>query len=227
MPAPNKIELEVSGDLQNSVDNLMSDINASFDKTKVKSSAPALAYMDILLEIKNASAKTIKDCNEVCKLQKELSDQTDINVFLQKWVPCKDKFATIYAFVAAGVKKNREVPPISEKLKAEIPPETLKLIEKARTATVEWRVAEEKTFKITMKNHNTLNGVIKSQIKLKEQKAAANDGAVHPAPSNGPVMQPPLSSSYGSQQQASARAAANANRSVGPGANPQNPNAKK
>jgi hypothetical protein len=98
MPAMNKIELEVSGDLQKSVDGLMSDINASFDKTKIKSSVPALAYMDTLLEIKKDSLKTIDDCMAISKEQVALGKEKDFDVFYAKWPPVKDKFAAIHAF---------------------------------------------------------------------------------------------------------------------------------
>jgi hypothetical protein len=132
-------------------------------------------------------------------------------------------------FVAVGVKKHKTVPPITDKLKSEIPLESLAIIERARETTLKWREAAEKNFKQCLKNHNQFVGLCKDQAQHLRNLEQAKSGAVHPAPPGGAAMQPPLSSSYGLQQQASARAAANANanRNAGAGANPQNPNGKK
>jgi hypothetical protein len=209
------VSIAVTGNMEESVNTLMKGLLSSTEKSNLSYSA-AIKFADTLEEITKESQDTIKDCMNIQDKQIAVNRESDINTFTSKFKDCGQQFVALHAFVAAGVKKNKSVPPITDDIKKSLPPEIIKRLETARSSTEKFRELAKTAFRQTKKNHDEILGYINGlRQKIIEEKSVVNSVP----PSSNPSF-----SLYGASQQASQQRAQEAKQQSGQNAQANNIN---
>jgi hypothetical protein len=185
-------KIEVTGDIQNSVNSLIKDL-----KDLSVSNPQFQSYTAKLQAIGDECVKISIGCDSVVPLLKT-AHQTfltgDMKSFSDKWAPYKNAYSTLNAETTKTVKDGKmKVPAIPAELKNDST--VIKYY-----ATITKLVEQTTTYFTRLHTNNTsMTSLIKKAQEIKNQRLNVG-GQVAPAAANG-GHSVPLSSSFGSAQQ--------------------------
>jgi hypothetical protein len=203
------VKLEVTGDLQGSINTIFSDMRSELEKQKaeLKNNKAAADYIAGLDKVREECDKQLEECKIMIPLH-NAAMANDGKPFLAKWDLCREKFLPINTMVGLQVKSGKlNIPPLTDEIKTELKktstPQMMSFVEKYHQQSVDYRDKVKSLFGKVFTNHKKLNDSIKRAIEIKKQEAG---GSVAPA-----HQKPILSSSHEAKNQGSLNQAQAAN----------------